>query len=625
MQTKEFRAESKRLLDLMINSIYTNKEIFLRELVSNASDAIDKMYFRTLTDGSIAIKRDDFQIKLLVDKENRTITISDNGIGMSKDDLESHLGTIAKSGSLAFKNENEATEDINIIGQFGVGFYSAFMVAKKVTVVSKVYGEDTAYIWESEGAEGYTVNECEKTDFGTDITLVVKDDTDDENYSEFLDQFKLQQIIKKYSDYIRFPINMDMQKSRLKDGTENEYEEYTETTTLNSMVPIWRKNKQELTDEDYNSFYKEKFFDFTDPIIHSHIKTEGTATYNALLYIPSHAPYDYYSKEFAKGLQLYSNGVLIMEKCEDLVSDHFSFVRGLVDSEDLSLNISREMLQHTKQLKIIAKSLEKTIKNELSKLLKNDREKYLEFYKAFGIQLKYGVYNNYGANKDAVKDLIMFHSSSENKLVTLAEYVSRMKEEQKYIYFASGESVARIDSLPQTEIVKDKGYEILYLTDNVDEFAIKMLMNYEEKPFKSVSAGDLDIETPEEKEEIKAKNESSKEMFDFMKDKLDGKVSGVKLSQRLKSHPVCLSSEGEISLEMEKVLNSMPTDEKVKASTVLEINPEHKIFDTLTDLYATDKDKLEKYSKLLYSQALLIEGMPVENPVEFSQLICELM
>ncbi len=625
MQTKEFKAESKRLLDLMINSIYTHKEIFLRELISNASDAIDKLYFRSLTDDKVGVKKDEFEIKISVDKDSRTIVISDNGIGMTAEELENNLGTIANSGSFKFKNENKLEEDVDIIGQFGVGFYSAFMVAKEVTVRTKAYGGDKAYEWISEGADGYQIGECDKDTVGTEITLKLKDDTDDEKYSEFLEQYRIQSLVKKYSDYIRFPIKMDMSKSRLKEGTENEYEDYIETETLNSMVPIWRKNKSELKDEDYNSFYKEKFFDYTDPLLHIHTKTEGTATYNALLYIPSKAPYDYYSKDYEKGLQLYSSGVLIMDKCADLLPDHFSFVKGLVDSEDLSLNISREMLQHDRQLKLIAKSLERTIKNELIKLLKNDREKYEEFYKAFGLQLKFGVYNNYGMDKDFVKDLIMFYSSGEKKLVTLDEYVDRMKEDQKYIYYACGESVARIDSLPQTELVKDKGFEILYFTDNVDEFAIKMLMNFKEKEFKSVSAGDLDIDTPEEKEEIKAKEEDAKELFKFMEEKLVGKVKTVRLSKRLKTHPVCLTSDGELSVEMEKVLNAMPNDQKVKADKVLEINPEHQVFETLKNIYGKDNDRLEKYCRLLYNQALMIEGLPVEDPVEFSNLVCELM
>lgn len=625
MQNKEFKAESKRLLDLMINSIYTHKEIFLRELISNASDAIDKLYFKSLTDDKVGISKDDFAIKIDLDKDARTITISDNGIGMTEEELENHLGTIANSGSFKFKNENKLEDDVDIIGQFGVGFYSAFMVAKEVTVKSKAYGSDKAYQWISEGAEGYQIGECEKDTVGTEITLKLKDDTEDEKYSDYLEQYRIKSLVKKYSDYIRFPVKMDMTQSRLKEGTEDEYEDYTVTETLNSMVPIWRKNKSELKDEDYNSFYKEKFFDYNEPLLHIHTKAEGTATYNALLYIPSKAPYDYYSKEYEKGLQLYSSGVLIMDKCADLLPDHFSFVKGLVDSEDLSLNISREMLQHDRQLKLIAKSLERTIKNELTKLLKNDREKYEEFYKAFGLQLKFGVYNNYGMNKDSVKDLIMFHSSKENKLVTLEEYVDRMPEDQKYIYYACGESIARIDSLPQTELVKDKGYEILYFTDNVDEFAIKMLMNYKEKEFKSVSAGDLDLDTPEEKEEIKAKEEDAKDLFKFMEEKLAGKVKTVRLSKRLKSHPVCLTSDGEVSVEMEKVLNAMPNDQKVQADKVLEINPEHPVFETLKSIYGSDDEKLEKYTRLLYNQALMIEGLPVENPVEFSNLVCELM
>ncbi|MGN1480630.1 molecular chaperone HtpG [Porcipelethomonas sp.] len=625
MQTKSFKAESKRLLDLMINSIYTHKEIFLRELISNASDAIDKLYFKSLTDDKVGLKKDDFAINIKLDSDARQITISDNGIGMTDEELENHLGTIADSGSLKFKTDNKMEEDVDIIGQFGVGFYSAFMVAKEVHVKSRAYGSDQAYEWISTGADGYQIGPCDKEDVGTEIILTLKDDTEDEKYGEYLEQYRIKSLVKKYSDYIRFPVKMDVTKSRLKEGSEDEYEDYTETETLNSMVPIWRKNKNELKDEDYNNFYKEKFFDYTDPLIHIHTKAEGTATYNALLYIPSKAPYDYYSKEYEKGLQLYSSGVLIMDKCSDLLPDYFSFVKGLVDSEDLSLNISREMLQHDRQLKLIAKSLERTIKNELAKLLKNDREKYEEFFKAFGLQLKYGVYSNYGMNKDTLKDLIMFYSSKEQKLVTLEEYVSRMPEDQKYIYYACGDNISRIDHLPQTELVKDKGYEILYLTDDIDEFAIKMLANYNEKEFKSVSAGDLDIDTPEEKEEIKNKEEEAKDLFKFMEEKLSGKVKSVKLSKRLKSHPVCLTSEGDLSVEMEKVLNSMPNDQKVEANKVLEINPDHPVFETLKNLYESDKGKVEKYSKLLYNQALMIEGMPVEDPVEFSNLVCELM
>lgn len=610
---------------MMINSIYTHKEIFIRELISNASDAIDKLYFKSLTDDKVGLKREDFAITITLDKDARKFIITDNGIGMTNEELDNNLGMIANSGSLEFKSKNNLEDDVNIIGQFGVGFYSAFMVSKLVTVRTKAYGSDIAYEWQSEGIDSYTIKECDIDRVGTEIILELKDDTEDEKYSEFLDQYRVQNLVKKYSDYIRFPIKMDMQKSRLKEGTENEYEDYTETVTLNSMVPIWRKNKNELTDEDYNKFYKEKFYDYTDPLLHMHIKAEGSATYNALLYIPSNTPFDYYSKEYEKGLQLYSNGVLIMDKCADLLPDHFSFVKGLVDSEDLSLNISREMLQHDRQLKIIAKNLEKTIKNELTRLINNEREKYEEFYKSFGLQLKFGVYNEFGANKDNLKDLLMFHSSKENKLVTLGEYVSRMTEEQKYIYYATGESITRIDHLPQTEMVKDRGYEILYLTENVDEFALKMLMNYNEKQFKSVSAGDLDIDTPEEKEEIKAKSEENKEMFEFMQDKLGGKIKTVRLSQRLKSHPVCITSEGELSVEMEKVLNAMPNDQKVKADKILEINPEHPIFEKLRSLYQADKDKLAVYSDVLYNQALLIEGMSIEDPVDFSNKISELM
>lgn len=632
MATKEFKAESKRLLEMMIHSIYTHKEIFLRELISNASDAIDKLYFKSLTDDSVGLSKDDFAIEIKTDKTARTLTISDNGIGMSDEDLENNLGTIANSGSLKFKTENKLDEESQIIGQFGVGFYSAFMVAKKVTVVSKAFGAEKAYKWESEGVDGYTVSECEKETAGTVITLELLDDTEDEKYSDFLEQYRIQGLVKKYSDYIRFPVKMEMTKSRRVEtegeedkDAEPKYEDYTEVETLNSMVPIWKKNKSELTDEDYNHFYMEKFMDYSHPLKYMHVKNEGTATYNALLFIPSKAPYDYYTKEFEKGLQLYSNGVLIMDKCSDLLPDYFSFVKGLVDSEDLSLNISREMLQHDRQLKIIAKSLEKTIKNELSKMLKNEREKYEEFFKAFGLQLKFGVYNSYGMNKDTLKDLLLFKSSAGDKLTTLEEYVTRMPEGQEFIYYATGESTAKIEQLPQTELVKEKGWEILYLTENVDEFAVKMLMNYNEKQFKSVSASDLNLESDEKKEEIKSKEEENADMFKAMQEKLSGRVAKVQLSGRLKSHPVCLTSDSEISIEMEKVLNAMPTEQKVKADKVLEINPDHPIFDKLKALYGEDKEKLGKYSELLYDQALLIEGMPIENPVEFSNLICELI
>ena len=633
METKQFKAESKRLLDMMIHSIYTHKEIFLRELISNASDAIDKLYFKSLTDDKVGLNKDDFAIWISADKDSRTLKITDNGIGMTEEELENNLGTIANSGSFKFKNENKLEEDNQIIGQFGVGFYSAFMVAKKVTVISKAYGSDKAYQWESEGVDGYTITEADKKSTGTEIILEMLDDTDDENYGEFLDQYRIKSLVSKYSDYIRFPIKMEVSHSRPKEQTKEEkeakkpleYEDYLEVETLNSMTPLWKKNKTELKEEDYKHFYTEKFFDYNEPLKYSHISNEMPA-YNALLYIPSKAPFDYYSKEYEKGLQLYSNGVLIMDKCADLLPDYFSFVKGLVDSEDLSLNISREMLQHDRQLKTIAKSIEKTISNELKKMLKNEREKYEEFWKAFGLQLKYGVYSDFGMNKDKLQDLLMFTSSNEQKLVTLDEYVTGMREDQKYIYYATGESAARIEQLPQTELVKDNGFEILYLTDNIDEFALKALMQYKDKEFKSVSADDLGLETPEKKEELKAKEEESADLLSQLKEALNGKVTKVALSQRLKSHPVCLTSEGEISLEMEKVLNSMPTDQKIHAQRVLEINPEHEIFGKLKSLSeGGDKDKLGKYAKLLYDQALLIEGMSIEDPVEFSNLICELM
>ncbi len=634
METKQFKAESKRLLEMMIHSIYTHKEIFLRELISNASDAIDKLYFKSLTDDSVGMKKDDFAIWISTDKDSRTIKITDNGIGMTAEELENNLGTIANSGSFKFKNENKLDEDNQIIGQFGVGFYSAFMVAKKVTVISKAFGSEKAYRWESEGVDGYTVTEDDKKSVGTEIILELLDDTDDEKYSEFLEQYRIQSLIRKYSDYIRFPIKMEVTHSRPKEQTEEEkeakkpleYEDYIEVETLNSMVPLWKKNKNELKEEDYKHFYTEKFYDYNEPIRYAHVKNEGMPSYNALLYIPSKAPFDYYTKEYEKGLQLYSNGVLIMEKCADLLPDYFSFVKGLVDSEDLSLNISREILQHDRQLKAIAKSIEKTITAELKKMLKNDREKYEEFWKAFGLQIKFGVYSDFGINKDKLQDLLMFTSSNESKLVTLDEYVTAMREEQKYIYYATGENIARIEHLPQTELLKDKGYEILYLTDNVDEFAIKSLNKYKDKEFKNVSADDLGIEDTGKKEEIKAKEEENSDMLKNLASALDGKVEKVILSQRLKSHPVCLTSEGEITLEMEKVLNAMPTDQKVHAKRVLEINPEHEIFGKLKAISESgDSEKLAKYAKLLYTQALLIEGINIDDPVEFSNLICELM
>lgn len=634
METKQFKAESKRLLEMMIHSIYTHKEIFLRELISNASDAIDKLYFKSLTDDGVGLSKDDFAIWITADKDNRILKIADNGIGMTAEELEAHLGTIADSGSLKFKTENKLDEDSQIIGQFGVGFYSAFMVAKKVTVISKAYGSDKAYQWESEGVDGYTVTEADKTSVGTEIIIELLDDSDDEKYSDYLDQYRLKSLIKKYSDYIRFPIKMEVTHSRHKEQSEEdkaankapEYEEYIEVETLNSMIPLWKKNKTELKDEDYKHFYVEKFYDYSEPLKYAHVKNEGNANYNALLYIPSKAPFDYYSKEYEKGLQLYSNGVLIMDKCADLLPDYFSFVKGLVDSEDLSLNISREMLQHDRQLKVIAKSIEKTISNELKKMLKNEREKYEEFWKAFGLQMKYGVYSDYGMNKEKLQDLLMFTSSKESKLVTLDEYVTGMREEQKFIYYASGESIARIEQLPQTELVKDNGFEILYLTDNIDEFALRSLHSYKDKEFKSVSADDLGLENTEKQEKIKEEEEKSADMLKELSDALEGKVAKVTLSQRLKSHPVCLTSEGEISLEMEKVLNAMPTDQKIKAQRVLEINPEHEIFAKLKAISDSgDKEKLGKYANILYTQALLIEGISIENPVEFSNLICGLM
>lgn len=625
---KAFKAESKRLLDLMINSIYTHHEIFLRELISNASDAIDKLYYRALSENITGLNRDDFSIELVPDKENRILKVIDNGCGMTQEELENNLGVIAKSGSLQFKDENETKEDIDIIGQFGVGFYSAFMVSSLVTVRTRAYNSDTAYEWQSEGADGYTITECEKEGHGTEIILKLKENTDDEKYDEFLDTYRLRSLVKKYSDYIRYPIRMEVEKTRQKEGTEGEkaeYETYYEKETLNSMVPIWKKNKNEVSEEEYNNFYKEKFFDYQDPLKVIHSSTEGSATYNALLFIPAKT-YNYYTKEYEKGLQLYASGVLIMEKCPDLLPDYFSFVKGLVDSQDLQLNISREMLQHDRQLKLIASRLEKKIKSELLSMLKNDRETYEKFYESFGLQLKYGVYSDYGMHKDELKDLILFYSSSQKKLVTLAEYVAAMKENQKYIYYACGSSIAHLDQLPQTELLKDKGYEILYLTEDIDEFALKVLNEYEGKQFKSVSDQDLGLEeNEEEKAAVEKQKEESKDLLEFMTKALDGKVKEVRLSSRLKTHPVCLSTDGPISLEMEKVLNSMPNDNKVQAQRVLEINTSHPVFQTLEKLYQEDQEKLKSYASILYTQALLIEGLPVEDPVGFSNEICKLM
>ena len=560
------------------------------------------------------------------DKDARTLTITDNGIGMTKEELENNLGTIAKSGSLDFKEEIEKKDEIDIIGQFGVGFYSAFMVSDKITVISKAYGEEQAYKWESTGADGYSITEAEKDGYGTEITLALKEDTEDEKYSDYLDSYRIKNLIRTYSDYIRYPIKMMVEKSRIKEGTDNEFESYSELETLNSMVPLWKKNKSEITEEEYNKFYKDKFYDYTDPAKVIHTNVEGVVSYTSLLFIPGKAPYNYYSREYEKGLQLYSSGVLIMDRCEDLLPDYFSFVKGLVDSQDLSLNISREMLQHDIQLRAIAQRIEKKIKSELENMLKNDRDKYVEFFKNFGLQLKFGIYDQMGMNKDKLQDLVMFYSSREKALVTLAEYVSRMKEDQKFIYYASGESVEKIDRLPQTEMLKDKDYEILYLTDEVDEFALQMLRTYQEKEFKSVSADDLGIEeTQEEKEAAEKQAEESKDMLEFMANSLDGKVSEIKLSQRLKSHPVCLTAKGGLSLEMEKVFNAMPMEEKIQAERVLEINAKHPILETLTRAFEEDKDSVKKYAEILYDQALLIEGLPIEDPVAFSNAVCDLM
>lgn len=622
MEKREFKAESKRLLDIVINSIYTNREIFLRELISNASDAIDKVYYKTLGDSSLTFNKDDYYIKIKPNKEERTLTISDKGIGMTEKELDENLGVIAKSGSLQFKKENEIKDGFDIIGQFGVGFYSGFLVADKITVITKAFGADKAYKWESDGVDGYTISEAEKDSFGTDIILHLKANDEDENYDEFLEEYKLKSLIKKYSDFIRYPIKLDVTKSRVKEGTENEYEEYVEEETVNSMVPLWRRNKNELTDDDYSNFYVEKRFGFDKPLRHMHISVDGMISYNSILYIPENIPYDYYTKEYEKGLELYSNGVLIMEKCSELLPDYFGFVKGIVDSQDLSLNISREMLQHDRQLSRIAKNIKTKIKNELESMMKNDRESYEKFYKSFGRQLKYGVYDDFGMNKDELKDLLMFYSSKEKKMVSLAEYVKRMAEDQKYIYYAVGESNERIEKMPQTEMVLDKGYEILYFTEDVDEFAIKMLMNYKEKEFKSVSSGDLGIESEEEN---KKENEENKGIFEAMKEALGEKISAVKASSRLKNYPVCLSSEGEVSIEMEKILSAMPNNQEVKAQKVLEVNTNHKVFNSLKDALEKDKDKFNLYTKLLYNQALLVEGLSIEDPVDFTNDICKLM
>ncbi|RFU62459.1 molecular chaperone HtpG [Peribacillus glennii] len=625
MEKKQFQAESKRLLEMMINSIYSQKEIFLRELISNASDAIDKIYYKALTDEALRFDKDSYYIKVAADKENRTLKITDTGIGMTKEDLENNLGIIAKSGSLAFKNENELKDGHDIIGQFGVGFYSAFMVADVVTVISKAVGSETAYKWESTGTEGYTIEPYEKDTVGTEIILKIKENTEEENYDEYVEEYRLKSIIKKYSDFIRYPIKMDVTASRLKEGSENEYEDYEEEQIINSMVPIWRKNKSELAPEDYENFYKEKHYGFDKPLKHIHISVDGTIRYNAILFIPEKIPFDYYSKEFEKGLELYSNGVLIMDKCADLLPDYFSFVKGMVDSEDLSLNISREILQHDRQLKLIAKNINKKIKSELQILLKNEREKYEEFYQSFGRQLKFGIYNDFGTHKEVLQDLLMFYSSKEKKLVTLDEYVERMPEDQKYIYYASGESNERIDKLPQTELVAEKGYEILYFTDEVDEFAIRMLMTYKEKEFKSVSSADLGIEAEESENNSSPEDTENKDLFDYMKETLSGKVKDVRASKRLRSHPVCFSTDGEVTIEMEKILKAMPNNQNVQAEKVLEINTNHEVFQSLKDAFEKDKQKLNLYTNLLYNQALLIEGLPINDPVEFTNDICKVM
>ncbi len=628
MRKKQFKAESKKLLDMMINSIYTNKEIFIRELISNASDAIDKLYFKSLTDNSVGLSKGDFAIIVDTDKDARTITITDNGIGMTADELEANLGTIAKSGSLNFKQDNEEAKenDIEVIGQFGVGFYSSFMVASKVEVVSRAFGESVAHKWVSEGADGYTIEECEKDEAGTVITLFIKEDTENDDFSQFLEEYRLSELIKKYSDYIRYPIKMAMTHSVPDEEKEGEYKEEVTVDTLNSMIPLWRKNKSEITEEEYNEFYKNKFMDFENPLAVIHSKTEGQATFDALIYIPSRPPYDFYSKEYEKGLQLYTNGVLIMDKCSDLLPDYFSFVKGIVDSADLSLNISREILQQDYQLKIIAKAIDKKIKNELKKMLSNDRDKYEKFFETFGVQLKWGLYANYGADKESLKDFILFKSSKDDKYVTLKEYVESMAEGQDTIYYACGESAEKIALLPQTEAVKAKGYDVLCFTDDVDEFAIQMLMEYDDRKFANICKDELNLNSEEEKKALDEKNEASKDMLEEMKSYLDGEVSSVKFTNSIGNHAVCLSAEGYVSLEMAKVLSQMPGgNQGMKAQLVLEINSEHKLAEKLFELFANDRDKLKAYTKILYNQARLISGLQVENPTEFADMVTDLM
>lgn len=625
MKKKQFKAESKKLLNLMVNSIYTNKDIFLRELISNASDAIDKLYYKSLTDKKIKLNKDDFKIRIDVDKKDRTITISDNGCGMNQEELENNLGTIAKSGSLSFKEENANQNDVDIIGQFGVGFYSAFMVSDDVEVISKAYGNNKAYKWKSTGEDGYTIEESSKDEVGTIIKLHLKDDSDDVKYSEYLEEYKIRMIVKKYSDYIRYPIVMKVENRVLKKDSKDEYETVLEDDTLNSMLPIWKKDKKDITEDEYNNFYTERFYDYEKPMKVIHTSVEGLCSYNAILYIPSHAPFDLYSKEYEKGLQLYANDVLIMDKCPDLLPDYFNFVKGVVNSQDLSLNISREMLQQDKNVGIIAKNIEHKIKSELEKMLANDRENYKKFFDNFGRQIKFGVYDNYGLNKDKLKDLLLFYSSKEKQFVTLKEYLNKMSKEQDSIYYACGETIDKIDLLPQVELVKDKGYDILYLTDYIDEFVVKTIMEYEQKKFVNICSKDLDLSTDEEKEKLKKTNEKAKKMFDLMKEDLNSEVEEVRYTDRLKKHPVCLTNEGEISVEMEKVMNAMPTDDKVKAKTILEINKDHPIVKKLEDLYKNDKEKLKEYTKIIYAQARLIEGLSIDNPTEISNLICDLI
>ena len=621
MAKKEFKAESKRLMDLMINSIYTNKEIFLREIISNASDAMDKLHYLSLTDPNVKINLDDFKIFISIDKDKRTLTISDCGCGMTKEELEDNLGTIAKSGSLNFKNENEAKENINIIGQFGVGFYSAFMVSSKVEVVTKAFNGNEAYRWVSEGNDGYTIEKAKKDSYGTDIILTIKEDTEEENYSDYLESYTIRNLIKKYSDYITYPIQMEVETSKKKEDSD-EYETVKEIQTINSLVPLWKRNKNDITEEDYDTFYSDKFFDYEKPIRVIHNSLEGVISFNSLLYIPSHAPFNYYSKEYEKGLQLYSNGVLIMEKCSDLLPDYFSFVKGVVDSPDLSLNISREMLQHDRKLQLIAKNIESKIKKELETMLNDNREDYEKFYKAFGMQLKFGVYNEFGMHKDELKDLLLFYSSKDKKLVTLKEYVANMKKDQDTIYYACGETVDKIDLLPQVEQLKDKKLEVLYCNEYVDEFVLQTLMEYEGKKFVNVSTNEFDLSSKKEKAEVEKINKDNKELLDTMKEAI-GDVKEVRFTKKLKKHPVCLVSEGGVSIEMEKVINAMPTDENIKATMILEINEDHPIAQKLKDLYQTSPDVVKEYSKILYAQARLIEGLPIDNPTELSNLICE--